>query len=241
MLWQDQVHPQWKPLLAEAWQQLDPAYIRLLQNETPWLPGPSSVFAAFTQPLASTRYILFGESPYPRSQSANGYAFWDASVNQLWSPTGLSTSVNRATSLRNFIKMLLYARGDLHLDFSQAAIARLDHQMYVQTLPALFKSLLAHGFLLLNASLVYREGLVRQDVRCWQPFMVSLLDQLAQCAPTIQCLLLGRWAQLIPHTEAFSCLKAMHPYQLSFITAPNVVSFFKPFNLLDPHEPPNQH
>ena len=46
---------------------------------------------------------------------ANGYAFWDAAVNELWSDNGLSKAVNRATSLRNFIKMLLVTEGALSL------------------------------------------------------------------------------------------------------------------------------
>ena len=43
------------------------------------------------------RYVLFGESPYPRAQSANGYAFWDAAANSLWAEEGgLHQLLNRA-------------------------------------------------------------------------------------------------------------------------------------------------
>ena len=98
------------------------------------------------RPLSSVRTILFGESPYPREGSANGYAFWDAAVENLWSDSGLSKAVNRATSLRNFIKMLLLARGDLNHDFSQPAIAQLDKSTFHRTADEFFTGLLNKGF-----------------------------------------------------------------------------------------------
>ena len=115
----ESTHPEWHDLLSSALRQLHPEYRKQLQFEHHWLPGFQQLFAAFRQPLSATRFILLGESPYPRVQSANGYAFWDANVGSLWSSSGLSKEVNRATSLRNMLKMLLHARGDLQHDFSQ--------------------------------------------------------------------------------------------------------------------------
>ncbi|HBI21825.1 MAG TPA: uracil-DNA glycosylase [Legionella sp.] len=196
------------------------------------MPGKESLFAAFSMPLSSTRYILLGESPYPRAQSANGYAFWDGAVGSLMSPTGLSKSVNRATSLRNFIKMLLHARGDLKDDFSQTAIARLDQSVYLQTASQLFGALMAHGVLLLNASLVYSEGKIPYHARQWRPFMQSVLLQLAEYKPALELILFGRVAAQMSEASRFKCLMAEHPYNISFITNPDVVAFFKPMDLL---------
>ena len=99
------------------------------------------IFNAFTQPLDNTRYILYGESPYPREASANGFAFWDAAVGEVWFAQGLSKSVNRATSLRNFFKMLLTA---------EPVPAP---QQRIQTLAQLFNNFHQQGFLLLNFNL----------------------------------------------------------------------------------------
>src|SRR5690348_5345377 len=101
--------PSWQQCLAEALTKMDSAYLEELYANAHWLPGSKNIFNAFSLPVSKTNYVLFGESPYPRAVSANGYAFWDAAVNQLWSDTGLSKTVNRATSLRNIIKMLLIA------------------------------------------------------------------------------------------------------------------------------------
>jgi uracil-DNA glycosylase len=225
-------HPEWHDLLNNALRQLHPDYRQQLQLEHNWLPRREQLFAAFRQPLSATRFILLGESPYPRVQSANGYAFWDANVGSLWSSFGLSKEVNRATSLRNMLKMLLHARGDLQHDFSQQAIAQLDKTHLISTVDELFTAFIQRGFLLLNASLVYSEGKVPYHARQWQPFMHHLLTQLAECNPDLRLILFGKIAAKIPETARFQRLQAEHPYNISFITNAEVIDFFKPLDLL---------
>lgn len=232
----EKTHPQWHEMLFKALKAVDKDYLAQLQSNKDWLPGIHSLFAAFSLPLSDTKYILLGESPYPRQKSANGYAFWDAAVHSLWSNTGLSKEVNRATSLRNWIKMMLIARGDLQNDCSQPAIAALDKTEYWQTADQFFSSLVKKGFLLLNASLVYSEDKVRFHARHWQPFMHSLFSQLAGYNQTLPFILFGRIAEEVPEANFFPCLIAEHPYNLSFITNPKVLAFFKPLDLLNRHD-----
>ena len=227
-----QVHPQWRDFVGHALETMDPRYLDELQARANWLPGAHALFAAFSLPLSETRYILLGESPYPRAQSANGYAFWDNAVQSLWTDNGMSKEVNRATSLRNFIKMLLLARGDLAADFSQAAIAKLDKSHYLKTGQQLFGALVNRGFLLLNASLVYSEGQVHYHARQWRPFIHRLFNQIADYDASIRLILLGRIAEQVPETTLLISLLAEHPYNISFITNPKVTAFFKPLDLL---------
>ncbi len=226
------VHSDWHPCIEQALAAMDHDYLLGLDQSIQWLPGCPNMLMAFSQPLSAVRYVLLGESPYPRKQSANGYAFWDAAVGDLWTETGLSKAVNRATSLRNLLKMLLYARGDLQADFSQTAIANLDKTPYIQTLAELFQGLLRHGFLLLNASLVFEPKRVRYHAKHWRPFMASVLQYLNHTAQNIHLILLGNIAQQIAERDLFTCFLAEHPYQISFIRNPDVVAFFQPFNLL---------
>lgn len=228
----NQAHPQWQTILTHALQTVDPDYLDSLQSTDHYLPAFNSLFAAFSMPLDSVRYILLGESPYPRAQSANGYAFWDNAVESLWSDKGLSKAVNRATSLRNLMKMLLLARGDLTTDCSQEAIAQLDKSIYIDTASQLFTALMQQGVLLLNASLVYSEGKVPYHARQWRPFMHSLLMQLSHLDRPLQLILLGKIAAQIPEASLFTGLVAEHPYNISFITNPSVQDFFKPMDLL---------
>ena len=233
------VHPEWQAILHRSLTVMDPHYLETLQKSYAGLPRIQSLFAAFSLPLSATHYILLGESPYPRAQSANGYAFWDAAVHSLWSETGLSKSVNRATSLRNLVKMLLFARGDLSEDFSQEAIARLDKTQYLQTAEQLFGAFMKRGFLLLNASLVYSDGKVPYHARQWRPFIESLINQLADTHSSLKLVLLGKIAEQIPKTHLLPGLLAEHPYNISFITNPEVVAFFKPMDLLGNHDNKN--
>lgn len=227
-----QTNPQWHEILAHAIGELEPNYLDEIFTNKDWLPGRERMFAAFNQPLSNVRYILLGESPYPRSASANGYAFWDNAVHDLWSANGLSKAVNRATSLRNFIKMLLLARGDLIANFSQNAIAAIDKTPYWQTAEQFFNSMINKGFVLLNATLIYREKQVNTDARQWRPFLTSVLSQLAQKKPDVGLILFGKIAAQIDQTQLSPCLISEHPYNLSFITNPNVLKFFKPMDLL---------
>ncbi|MDR3504070.1 MAG: uracil-DNA glycosylase [Legionella sp.] len=229
----DVCHSDWKGILSQALDAMDKDYLQQLMDSPSWLPGAERIFAAFSLPMANTQYILFGESPYPREESANGYAFWDNAVGGLWSPKGLSTPVNRATSLRNWIKMMLVARGDLSIDnTSQESIAQLDKNSLVKTGEQLFQGMMNKGILLLNACLVYSEGKVPYHARQWKPFMQSFLSQLASIRPTIKLILLGKIAETISQDQLPVGLCAEHPYNVSFISNPNVIEFFKPLDLM---------
>ncbi|WP_165485047.1 uracil-DNA glycosylase [Legionella rowbothamii] len=229
----DVCHSDWKSILSQALDAMDEEYLEQLMDNPSWLPGSARIFAAFSLPMEGTQYILFGESPYPREESANGYAFWDNAVGELWSPKGLSTAVNRATSLRNWIKMMLVARGDLSIDnTSQESIAQLNKNSLVQTGEQLFQGMMNKGILLLNACLVYSEGKVPYHARQWKPFMQSFLSQLAAIKPTIELILLGKIAEKISQDQLPVGLRAEHPYNVSFISNPNVIEFFKRLDLM---------
>ena len=230
------VHPSWKECLSRGLAQMDQEYLSQLTASTNWLPGPEKIFNAFSLPLHQVNYVLFGESPYPRQVSANGFAFWDEAVTKLWSETGLDKKVNRATSLRNILKMLLIAEGKLEKNrATQAEIAQINKENYVQTNAELFSNFLAHGVLLLNATLVLQNGAPQKDARAWYPFTRELLQCLLEKRPQASFILLGKIANtinaMLPSNNV-KTLYAEHPYNLSFIANDDVLNFFRPLNLL---------
>lgn len=233
-------HPSWHTCLKLALQQMDPHYLEKLHCTQSWLPGPNKVFNAFSIPIDQVNYLLIGESPYPRAASANGYAFWDAAVGNIWSPDGMSKQVNRATSLRNLIKMLLVAQDLLNPPhFNQADIAVINKTNLIETNAELFSHLVNHGFLLLNASLVLhpnKEHPVKKDALAWRPFLQHVLHALLKERPGLKLILLGKIAQIIekllPNQTIKKCC-AEHPYNHSFITNQEVINFFKPLHLLN--------
>lgn len=237
----------WQPVLLrglEALAAADPAYLPALAAEA-FLPTRGRIFAAFAQPLGAVNYVLVGEGPYPREESATGVCFMDGAVSELWSASGLSKPVNRATSLRNFMKMLMVADGLLlpHATGGEA-VAEVAHRAlaadstFIRTLPELQHNLHAHGFLLLNASLVFRPHVPPvKDAKAWRPFLEVVLEALAsragQAAPTL--VLWGKiagWLDGLPAVVHFPRAVAEHPYNLSFIQNKDMQQLFGPLHLL---------
>ncbi|GAB3465923.1 uracil-DNA glycosylase [Massilia terrae] len=239
----DRVDASWRPHLVkglEAMMQADPHYLPALAADH-YLPTDNRLFAAFALPLNQVRYVLVGEGPYPRVESATGVCFMDGAVGELWCDDGLSKAVNRATSLRNFMKMLLVADGKLQADncggpamAPVAAAARSDGS--IQTLAALQHNLTAHGFLLLNAALVFRPHVAPAiDARAWQPFLQTVLQVLSAQPQPPTLILWGKIAEQLkklPETAAFPQSCAEHPYNLSFIRHEGMQKLFGPLQLL---------
>ena len=225
----------WHQVLIEALHAVaaaQPAYLEAL-TATDFVPTEGRLFAAFSQPLGDVRYVLAGEAPYPRSASATGFCFMDGAVNAIWSDGGLSKPVNKATSLRNFMKMLLVSDGRLAEDNTGATAlidiareARMSDPTIIQTLPELQHNLLSNGFLLLNAALVFRSEVPPlREAQAWRPFMNRILVALESSARVRQeqmpsLILWGKVAvqvQSLPVAKLFPQVISEHPYNLSFI------------------------
>ncbi|MET3129955.1 uracil-DNA glycosylase [Oxalobacteraceae bacterium GrIS 1.11] len=244
--------PSWRPILLQGLEAVAasaPGYLPALAVDH-YLPTEQRMFAAFALPLDAVNYVLVGEGPYPRAESATGVCFMDGAVGKLWSDSGLSKPVNRATSLRNFMKMLLVADGRLTLgDTSGAALAPVAaaarHDGSIQFLAELQENLTCHGFLLLNATLVFRSDVSPlQDAKAWQPFLQVVLEALAEraaptpTAPTPVAPTLVLWGTVaeqlrrLPVTERMPQLQSEHPYNLSFIGNETMLKLFGPMRLL---------
>ncbi|WP_005876233.1 uracil-DNA glycosylase [Oxalobacter paraformigenes] len=241
-------HPGWVPVLWEGLSALErqtPGYFKRLAQDD-FLPTQGRLFAAFSQPFNAVRYVLVGEGPYPRAESASGYCFMDAAVRELWSETGLSKPVNRATSLRNFIKMLLVADGKISPDNTGSDVMKaIAHQAlnagspFIQTLAEMQETMLGKGFLLLNASLVYRSYVpAARETKAWQPFLYTVLEALARRRDRSEKPVLILWGKMaeklmaLPFAESFDCIVSEHPYNLSFIQNRDMQALFRPLGLL---------
>jgi uracil-DNA glycosylase len=221
--------------------QADPDYLPALAA-THYLPTRQRLFAAFVLPMSQVRYVLVGEGPYPREESATGVCFMDGAVGELWCANGLSKPVNRATSLRNFMKMLLVADGKLtpphtNGDAMAAVAASARAHGLIQTLAELQENMMAQGFLLLNASLVYRPDVAPAvDARAWQPFLQTVLETLGEQCPAPPTLVLwGKIAEQLKRLPVMARLAQVvseHPYNLSFIQHGHMQALFGPMHLL---------
>ena len=227
----------WEALLGEAYAAMDVEYRNFLENDKSYFPSSSDYFNAFkTLPRSKVKYILFGQDPYPRKQSAGGYAFIDEKVETLFSQSGLSKEVNRATSLRNFIKMALLARGDLTKeDTSQETISKVDKQSLINSIEALRFNFEKNGVLLLNTALIFTDKRSsRKHVKAWRPFIETLLKGLEDDAPTL--ILFGTHAKELKKKlslEAFESIEVEHPYNHTFIHNEKALKLFGSMRLLE--------
>ena len=235
------IHSEWQALLTEALSTLDPAYLQQLIDDPKWLPGVDNLLAAFRRNLSDVRYLLIGESPYPRRESANGIAFYDAAVADLWSANGLSKAVNRATSMRNILKTALLAEGLIVTDesgkISQQSIADIDKGGLIQSMDELFANLHERGFLMLNATpVLHADRKPVKEAIFWKPFLSRLLDLLVETPGQQATLIL--WGKIAESIEVLAVsrhyrkLKCEHPYNISFIHNPLMQILFGELKLL---------
>ena len=245
----DRADVSWRPLLMqglEAMMAATPHYLPQLAQDH-YLPTEQRLFAAFALPLNKVKYVLVGEGPYPRAESATGVCFMDGAVGSLWSDEvggGLSKPVNKATSLRNFMKMLLVADRQLQLSHTAgdamaavSAQARSGAGSHILTLADMQRKLTEQGFLLLNASLVFRSHVApAKDAKAWLPFFETVMAGLAKQAATVPTMVLwGKIAELLsklPVMKDFPQIVAEHPYNLSFIGNTTMHQLFQPMHLL---------
>ena len=235
------VHKEWIKPLTNALQTVDPAYLQTLTQHTNWLPGPDKIFAAFQRDLSHCEYILFGESPYPRKESANGIAFYDAAVTDLWAEKGLSKGVNKATSLRNIMKTALLAQGLIKTEadgkIPQSTIANLNKQNLIQNIGQLFAALQQKGFLLFNATpVLHPDRKPTKEAKFWISFVNQLLLEIKHRKKELPTLVL--WGQIalsiedMPAASAYPKLRSEHPYNLSFIKNKTMLQLFKQLQLV---------
>jgi len=231
------VHCSWKSVIQEAYNTLDSEYRLFLERNEGYFPDRENFLNAFISlPRSQVRYILFGQDPYPRRESAGGYAFIDEKVKRIFSDNGLSKEVNRATSLRNFIKMALIASGDLSPeDTSQAAIASVDKRNKIETIRQLRENFEKNGVLLLNTALIFTDKQSSpKHIRAWRPFMVSLLHAMQAQKPTL--ILFGTHAKALKKAlpiETFPTIEMEHPYNHTFINNADAQALFGPMALLE--------
>ncbi len=227
-------HPSWHKILEKSFASLPKEYQDFLLSNREYFPDKDKLFNAFTLPLEETKYILFGQDPYPRRESAIGYAFIDGKVKNLYGTNGLSTEVNRATSLRNFMKMAFVCEDELKDDFTKEAVIMIDKSPYIDSIMTLKDNFEKNGVMLLNMALIFTtKEESKKHVKIWNAFVKTLLSELKD--KEIELILFGKMAEVLEkfdEAEGFKKHTMPHPYNISFITDERAHELFKPMHLL---------
>ncbi len=232
----EKTDPSWHKILQTSLEALPKEYQEFLLTDKSYFPDSDNFLNAFKLPLSQTKYILFGQDPYPRKESAIGYAFIDGKVKSLYGENGLSKEVNRATSLRNFMKMAFLCEGELKDDFSKEAVIMIDKTPYIDSIMMLKDNFEKNGVLLLNMALIFTtKEESKKHVKVWNAFVKSLLLELQ--GEKIELILFGKMAEVLEKLEEAQTFKKHtmpHPYNISFITDERAHRLFKPMKLLNP-------
>lgn len=230
------VHESWQDIIDRSLHALDKEYLEFLHVNQDYFPNINNFLNAFkTLPKNKTKAILFGQDPYPRKESAIGYAFIDGRVKTLFSQKGFSKEVNRATSLRNFLKMQLSVEGFLSQDTSQEAIAGILKNSLINSIYELKDNFEKEGILLLNRALIFTcKQKSKTHINSFEPFIKVFLQSLLQ--EPYDLILFGNEAKsitkLLPTNHNFNLIKTMHPYNISFIKDLHVREYFSKFSLV---------
>ncbi len=215
------VDDSWKEILRASLLALDEKYLDFLLKDEGYFPSKDNFLNAFkTLPLQKTKYILFGQDPYPRKESATGYAFIDGKVKDIFSQNGFSKEVNKATSLRNFLKMTLLCAGKLQEDnLSQEAISKLDKNGLCKELIEVKRNFEKNGVLLLNISLIFTsKDDAKHHFKIWKKFLEIFLKKIDDKG--IELILFGNIAKDISNLKSSKDYKKhlfKHPYNIDFI------------------------
>ena len=230
------ISKEWQPILYKALSSLPKEYLEFLKDGD-YLPTNNRLLNAFKSiEPQNVKYILFGQDPYPREESATGYAFIDGRVKNIFSDSGLSKEVNRATSLRNFIKTLLVIDGYLDCsDTSQEAISQIDKSQLIQSIDELKDNFISSSVLLLNTSLVFEDkDRSKYHIKIWKSFTKVLLDEMSIYSSTL--ILFGSYAKeiikLLEPNHNFNIIQLEHPYNSSFICNREAHKLFSSMMLL---------
>jgi uracil-DNA glycosylase len=232
------IHPSWQETIKKALKSMDSSYLEFLEQNQDYFPDKSNLFNAFkTLPKNRVKYILFGQDPYPRRESATGYAFIDGKVREIFSQNGLSKEVNRATSLRNFIKMALVAEGLLECEeTSQEAIKSLPKENLINSIDELRLNFEKNGVLLLNTALIFTsKSESKNHIKNWRGFIKTLLEELK--GQNITLILFGNFAKDLKKRfdlSKFETIELEHPYNNSFICNERAIELFGKMELLRP-------
>ncbi len=226
------VHQSWRCFLQRSLNEMDGDFLRHLEAAPNWIPGVDKCLAAFSVPRSRVRVVWLGESPYPRKESACGLSFYDAKVGKLFRDSGeLGTEVNKATSLRNWLKAWFAAIGRLDEHATgRDAIRRMDKSGLIEDLSELFFRGQERGWLWLNAGLSLHTGQgKRRQINQWLPLIEAVLRDASKQGATV--VLLGKFAQRLAECVGDPVV-AEHPYNESFIRNGDMRKFLREWRSL---------
>jgi len=120
-----------------------------------------------------TKVVIFGQDPYPRKESATGYAFWDGKIK--------SWNDRLSPSFKNIFKSIL-----ISYDLAQASdnIAKLRKSITENNIfspDEFFENSIKNNIIWLNASLTFEskaQTSLNKHLKFWNPIIKKIIIEL---------------------------------------------------------------
>lgn len=173
---------QLKEILSEKWYEVlkdeiikqKDWEIYLGEDREETFPDREHTFRAINNvDISKVKIVIFGQDPYPRKESATGYAFWDGAVTNWKQPL--------SPSLRNIFKSVLISK---KLAVPTDSVAKLREIVAKNNLPEpgeFFQKSIDNGVLWLNTSLTFTSKdtkELKRHLKFWNPIIKKIISAI---------------------------------------------------------------
>lgn len=166
--------PEWYEVLKDEIMK-NPEWERYLGGDREdTFPERENTFRAINEiDINKAKVVIFGQDPYPRKESATGYAFWDGKIVDWNNPL--------SPSLRNLFKSVLVSKGWAKTTDCVADVRRIVTEKQLMQPGAFFKNSIDQGVVWLNASLTFTSKdtkELRRHLKFWKPMIKLIIESL---------------------------------------------------------------
>ncbi len=128
----------------------------------------------------NTKIVVFGQDPYPRKESARGYAFWDGKIKSWENPL--------SPSFRNIIKSILINENLATKENKIKDLRRILKDNKIFSPDDFFKNSIENGVVWLNASLTFESKSqtdLNAHLKFWKPIIEEIINTLLENSKNI--------------------------------------------------------
>lgn len=128
----------------------------------------------------NTKIVVFGQDPYPRKESATGYAFWDGKIKSWENPL--------SPSFRNIIKSILINENLAIKENKINDLRKILKNNNIFSPDEFFKNSIENGVIWLNASLTFEsksQSDLNKHLKFWKPIIEEIINILIKSSKSL--------------------------------------------------------
>ena len=127
-----------------------------------------------------TKVVVFGQDPYPRKESATGYAFWDGKIK--------SWNDRLSPSFKNLFKSILISYGLAEKKDNIAKLRKTISDKAIFSPDDFFEKSIKNNIIWLNASFSFEgkaQSLLNKHLKFWKPVVKEIIKVLLESSDDV--------------------------------------------------------